>query len=136
MGMNVNAHIQRAKQYKIFFFIILGIRHRRGMIRCAMQILSIDPRFILPFPTSVGRLSPDFCRPFADICNQPGPLRGFEKKNIQPGQHEHFAFNLTRRDLSHWDVGKQAWGFQTGTYPIYVGKSVLDIQLTGKLQFS
>lgn len=63
-------------------------------------------------------------------------LRGFEKKNIQPGQHEHFAFNLTRRDLSHWDVGKQAWGFQTGTYPIYVGKSVLDIQLTGKLQFS
>ena len=60
-------------------------------------------------------------------------LRGFEKKTIQPSRQKHFTFNLTRRDLSQWDVEKQAWGLQAGVYPIYVGKSVIDIQLAGSL---
>lgn len=63
-------------------------------------------------------------------------LRGFEKKMIQPGQQEHVQFHLTRRDLSQWDVEKQAWGLQSGPYAIYVGKSVLDIQLDGTLHIS
>ncbi|KAJ5813521.1 uncharacterized protein N7503_000271 [Penicillium pulvis] len=60
-------------------------------------------------------------------------LRGFEKQLIQPGAHKNFTFDLTRRDLSAWDTEKQVWGLQKGKYPIYVGKSVLDIQLTGSL---
>ncbi|KAJ5314847.1 uncharacterized protein N7443_001731 [Penicillium atrosanguineum] len=63
-------------------------------------------------------------------------LRGFEKKMIQPGQQEHVQFHLTRRDLSQWDVEKQAWGLQSGLYAIYVGKSVFDIQLDGTLHIS
>ncbi|KAJ5560452.1 hypothetical protein N7513_002851 [Penicillium frequentans] len=60
-------------------------------------------------------------------------LRGFEKQLIQPGAHKNFTFDLTRRDLSAWDTEKQIWGLQKGKYPVYVGKSVLDIQLTGAL---
>ncbi|GLA22010.1 hypothetical protein AnigIFM63326_000142 [Aspergillus niger] len=60
-------------------------------------------------------------------------LRGFEKKLIQPGKHMKVQFDLTRRDLSSWDVVNQAWGLQKGDYSVYVGKSVLDTQLTGTL---
>ncbi|CAI7584967.1 unnamed protein product [Penicillium manginii] len=66
----------------------------------------------------------------------PKVLRGFEKKTIDSGKKKHIQFDLTRRDLSQWDVEKQAWGLQTGKYPIYVGKSVLDIQLHGVLDLS
>ncbi|KAJ5082641.1 hypothetical protein N7532_011684 [Penicillium argentinense] len=66
----------------------------------------------------------------------PKVLRGFEKKMIESGKEEHYSFDLTRRDLSHWDVEKQAWGLQAGKYSIYVGKSVLDIQLHGTLDLS
>ncbi|PYH99804.1 beta-glucosidase [Aspergillus ellipticus CBS 707.79] len=60
-------------------------------------------------------------------------LRGFEKQLIQPGSEGKVSFDLTRRDLSTWDVEKQSWGLQEGVYEVYVGKSVLDIQLTGTL---
>ncbi|PWY75478.1 beta-glucosidase [Aspergillus heteromorphus CBS 117.55] len=60
-------------------------------------------------------------------------LRGFEKQLIHPGNNTHVSFDLTRRDLSTWDVEKQSWGLQAGSYAVYVGKSVLDIQLTGTL---
>jgi beta-glucosidase len=63
-------------------------------------------------------------------------LRGFEKKVIEPREEKHFKFDLTRRDLSQWDVEKQTWGLQAGKYPIYVGKSVLNIQLHGMLDLS
>ncbi|RHZ54835.1 beta-glucosidase [Aspergillus thermomutatus] len=61
-------------------------------------------------------------------------LRGFDKQSVKPHQRKHFTFDLTRRDLSTWDVEKQTWGLQAGSYPVYVGKSVLDIQLTGTLE--
>ncbi|KAE8353198.1 glycosyl hydrolase family 3 N terminal domain-containing protein [Aspergillus coremiiformis] len=60
-------------------------------------------------------------------------LRGFNKQLIKPGHQVQVSFNLTRRDLSTWDVEKQTWGLQAGQYSVYVGKSVLDIQLTGTL---
>ncbi|KAL4894835.1 putative glycosyl hydrolase [Aspergillus ambiguus] len=60
-------------------------------------------------------------------------LRGFDKQLIAPGKERHVTFDLTRRDLSTWDVEKQTWGLQKGNYPVYVGKSVLDIQLTGNI---
>ncbi|KAL2851068.1 glycosyl hydrolase family 3 N terminal domain-containing protein [Aspergillus pseudoustus] len=61
-------------------------------------------------------------------------LRGFEKQSLRPGQRKTFSFDLTRRDLSTWDVDRQSWVLQRGEYSIYVGKSVLDIQLTGSLR--
>jgi beta-glucosidase len=62
-------------------------------------------------------------------------LRGFEKRMLQPGASAVFPFALRRRDLSIWDTGAQQWGLPSGTYQIYVGKSVLDVQLQGELRF-
>lgn len=58
-------------------------------------------------------------------------LRGFGKQGIEPGMSVTFNFDLTRRDLSTWT--NEGWVLQAGSYPIYIGKSVLDIQLTGSL---
>jgi beta-glucosidase len=61
-------------------------------------------------------------------------LRGFEKKLLSPGESVEVVFELTRRDLSTWDVVAQAWVLQEGDYPVFVGKSVLDIQLKSTLK--
>jgi beta-glucosidase len=43
------------------------------------------------------------------------------------------TFELNRRDMSSWDVARQAWVLQSGEYGVMVGKSVVDIQARGKL---
>ncbi|KAE8442358.1 hypothetical protein EG329_003429 [Mollisiaceae sp. DMI_Dod_QoI] len=59
-------------------------------------------------------------------------LRGFEKVEIQPGDTHTVAFNLTRRDLSYWDVVRQNWVMPTeGTITVRVGASSRDLRLTG-----
>ncbi|GKZ25822.1 hypothetical protein AbraIFM66951_000778 [Aspergillus brasiliensis] len=60
-------------------------------------------------------------------------LRGFRKESIRPGKSVDLHFHLTRRDLSQWDVVTQQWVLVEGEYAVMVGKSVLDIQLTGNL---
>jgi beta-glucosidase len=55
-------------------------------------------------------------------------LRGFEKKFLRPGEEAEVTFELNRRDMSTWDVLKQAWVMHNGKYGVMVGKSVLDIQ--------
>ncbi len=61
-------------------------------------------------------------------------LRGFSKINISPGQTAQVSFDLTRRDLSIWDVVAQKWSLQTGAYPVYVGASSRILPLQGTLQ--
>lgn len=63
-------------------------------------------------------------------------LRGFQKKLLQPGDKELVTFNLTRRDLSSWNVDAQQWMLQDGPYEVFVGKSVLDQQLYGRFKVS
>lgn len=60
-------------------------------------------------------------------------LRGFEKQVTQPGSTQSVTFNLTRRDLSTWDVVNQNWLLQKGAYDIYVGSSSRDLPLTAIL---
>lgn len=60
-------------------------------------------------------------------------LRGFWKQTIQPGARAEAHFELTRRDLSYWDMVRQSWVLEARSYPVYVGKSVLDIQLVGNI---
>ncbi|RDH31277.1 glycosyl hydrolase family 3 N terminal domain-domain-containing protein [Aspergillus welwitschiae] len=60
-------------------------------------------------------------------------LRGFRKHSISPGRSVDMQFHLTRRDLSQWDVVTQQWVLVEGEYGVMVGKSVLDIQLTGNM---
>lgn len=59
-------------------------------------------------------------------------LRGFEKVKLLPGERAEVTFELTRRDLSIWDVASQSWVVQHGRYIIYVGSSSRDIRWTGE----
>lgn len=60
-------------------------------------------------------------------------LRGFSKEYLEPGQSCKVEFKLTRRDLCEYDEAEETWILQGGTYAVYVGKSVLDIQLQSSL---
>ncbi|KAK6821233.1 glycosyl hydrolase family 3 N terminal domain-containing protein [Apiospora arundinis] len=55
-------------------------------------------------------------------------LRGFEKTMLQMNQTQTVTFNLTRRDLSYWDVGAQNWAMvDRGSYTFHVGRSSRDL---------
>ncbi|KAI3390563.1 hypothetical protein diail_9198 [Diaporthe ilicicola] len=58
-------------------------------------------------------------------------LRGFEKVRLEPAQQAEVTFELTRRDLSVWDVVSQGWVMQPGRYDVYVGASSRDIRWKG-----
>jgi beta-glucosidase len=64
----------------------------------------------------------------------PKQLRGFEKPQLAPGESATVRFELTRRDLSIWDVLSQQWQIQGGNYTLFVGASSRDIRLTGDIQ--
>ncbi len=71
---------------------------------------------------------------YVGIPNGPAKvLRGFSKDTIAPCGSTQVSFALNRRDLSSWDAVEQSWVLQQGTYRLYVGKSVSDIQLTAEL---
>jgi len=58
-------------------------------------------------------------------------LRGFEKVTIEPNATEQVTFNLRMKDVSYWNVTRQAWVVPIGRFEIFVGKSVLDLPLNG-----
>ena len=59
-------------------------------------------------------------------------LRGFEKPLLKAGQTQTVTLNLTRRDLSYWDVTRQNWVMVTGgNYRLLVGQSSRDLPLQG-----
>jgi beta-glucosidase len=62
----------------------------------------------------------------------PKQLRGFQKLQLEPKQSGMATFELTRRDLSYWDVQKQKWVVPKGTFKVYVGSSSRDIRERGK----
>ncbi|KAI2675677.1 CAZyme family GH3 [Penicillium roqueforti] len=62
----------------------------------------------------------------------PKQLRGFQKLNLQPGEPGTATFELTRRDLSYWEVQTQKWVVPSGTFIVYVGTSSRDIREDGK----
>lgn len=62
-------------------------------------------------------------------------LRGFDKPFINTAASATVSFELTRRDLSVWDVVAQKWLLQNGTYTIYVGSSSRDLPLQDTLNF-
>lgn len=58
-------------------------------------------------------------------------LRGFEKVNLTSGETGQVSFDVTRKDLSFWDVVAQDWQIPSGTIKFGVGLSSRDISLFG-----
>jgi beta-glucosidase len=65
----------------------------------------------------------------------PKVLRGFDRINIAPGATETFTAELTRRDVSTWDVVTQNW-VEVENPIIYVGASSRNTPLQGTLSGS
>ncbi|KAI1485679.1 beta-glucosidase M [Biscogniauxia mediterranea] len=60
-------------------------------------------------------------------------LRGFAKPFVNVSSSATVEFELTRRDLSVWDVMAQKWMLSKGQYGIWVGASSRDLPLEGTL---
>ncbi|RYP35330.1 hypothetical protein DL767_003869 [Monosporascus sp. MG133] len=60
-------------------------------------------------------------------------LRGFEEVSLEPGEAKTVRFNLTRRDISNWDVVSQNWVVTPHEKMVHVGASSRDVRLEGEL---
>ncbi|KAF4122890.1 beta-glucosidase [Geosmithia morbida] len=57
-------------------------------------------------------------------------LRGFEKVYLEPGEWATVDFEITRRDLSYWDVKRQNWVMlEQGRYVFTVGNHAKELRL-------
>ena len=60
-------------------------------------------------------------------------LRGFQKIHLEEGEKEEVEFELTRRDLSYWDVKVQNWVMlEEGEYGIAIGFDERQLVLEAK----
>jgi beta-glucosidase len=66
----------------------------------------------------------------------PKQLRGFEKLHLAPGESATVEFDITRRDLSIWNVETQKWEVQAGNYKVFIGASSRDIRLDEQITIS
>jgi beta-glucosidase len=62
-------------------------------------------------------------------------LRGFGKQVIAPGASATFSFELTRRDMSVWDLTANEWALNPGAYVVEVGSSSRNLPLTATITF-
>lgn len=63
----------------------------------------------------------------------PNQLRGFEKVSLAAGETKTVSFELTRRDISYWDVVEQQWVIPAGTITANVGFSSRDLRVAATL---
>ncbi|KAH8923646.1 glycoside hydrolase family 3 protein [Atractiella rhizophila] len=74
------------------------------------------------FPESVGE--------------PPRVLRGFDKlQNLSPGSSQTASFEITIKDVSIWNVVKQAWEIPDGTITFHVGASSRNLPLKTSTAF-
>jgi beta-glucosidase len=60
-------------------------------------------------------------------------LKGFVKVNLNPGETKNVTVKLDRRAFSYYDVKNHAWTVAPGDFDLFVARSAVDIELTGKV---
>ncbi|MGK3950959.1 family 78 glycoside hydrolase catalytic domain [Microbacterium sp. I2] len=60
-------------------------------------------------------------------------LAGFEKIRLEPGESRTVEVPLDRRAFAYWDVTKDRWWVQPGSYGVEVGRSSTDIVLAARV---
>lgn len=68
--------------------------------------------------------------------NAPRQLRGFDKISLNADESAKVKFDISRKDLSVWDVVSQSWIVQSGDYTIYVGSSSRNLELVDTIVIS
>jgi len=71
----------------------------------------------------------------ASVPRPPKELKGFEKVFLNPGETKQVTVVLDRRAFSYYDVTGQQWTVAPGDFDIYVGRSSVQIELSGKTPF-
>ncbi|KAI0781584.1 glycoside hydrolase family 3 protein [Irpex lacteus] len=74
-----------------------------------------------------------YLSPPASAKSPPKLLKGFDSIFLQPGQSSKVEFQLSRYDLSTWNVLTQRWEVPSGSAGVLVGASSRDIRLTGSI---
>ncbi|GLB36355.1 putative beta-glucosidase [Lyophyllum shimeji] len=74
-----------------------------------------------------------YTTPPASTQSAPKNLKGFDSVYLTPGQTKTVTMQLSRYDLSFWNVNSQRWQVPTGNHGISIGASSRDIRLTGSL---
>ena len=69
-------------------------------------------------------------RPASTVARAPRELKAFERVELAPGEARRVELPLTRRDLSHWDVGVHRWTVEPGALTVQVGASSRDLPLS------
>ncbi|OTA66831.1 glycoside hydrolase family 3 protein [Hypoxylon sp. EC38] len=73
---------------------------------------------------------------YVSLGNEDDPkvvLRGFDRISIDPGCTATFRAEITRRDLSNWDVESQNWVVTSSPKTVYVGPSSRKLPLSAPL---
>ena len=60
-------------------------------------------------------------------------LRGFDKLVLSPGKSDVFSAEITRRDISNWDVVSQDWVISSAPKTVFVGASSRQLHLSAPL---
>jgi hypothetical protein len=63
----------------------------------------------------------------------PSMLRGFQIVELKAGESKQVSMDLSRYDLSVWDVTRQGWAKMQGSVGVWVGASSRDVRLQGSL---
>ncbi|KAI0778053.1 beta-glucosidase [Trametes elegans] len=74
-----------------------------------------------------------YTSPPASAGSAPFNLKGFDAVFLNPGESKSVTFQLSRYDLSVWDVVRQQWEVVQGDTGISVGASSRDLKLKGSI---
>jgi len=77
----------------------------------------------------VGEAHPQVPRPARE-------LKGFARVSLHPGETRHVDVSLDDRAFSYYDMTAHEWHVDPGDFTIFVGRSVEQIELEGKVTFT
>lgn len=114
-----------------------------GNLKLSSRSLSEDGQVTVSFDvTNTGKIAGDevvqlYVR--AQKSRVPRPkkeLKGFTRIHLKPGETKNVSFTLSGEQLAFWDVTREKFCVESGTYEIMIGASSADIRLTGILEVS
>lgn len=62
-------------------------------------------------------------------------LKGFAKVYLQPGESKMVSIELTKRDLSFWDINTNNWLAESGEFEVQLGTSLDNIKLKSTFSY-
>ncbi|MHA1268368.1 MAG: beta-glucosidase family protein [Candidatus Helarchaeota archaeon] len=62
-------------------------------------------------------------------------LKGFNKVYLEPGKAQMIKFEISKKDLSFYDIKEKSWVAEKGKFKILIGASSRDIRLTEEFDY-